>query len=80
MKRATLLLEDEIYKQAKILSQKKGQSLKRIVNDLLRFALNQNFERQQKKTPFEIPSHTQRKPNRNIDISDRNSLYDLLED
>ncbi|OGQ08251.1 MAG: hypothetical protein A3I69_05650 [Deltaproteobacteria bacterium RIFCSPLOWO2_02_FULL_40_36] len=78
MKRATLLLEDAIYRRAKALSKQRGVTLKEILNDLLRKALNYSFS-PSTSPKFKIPLYQGSGPRKGIDISDRNSLYDLME-
>lgn len=78
MKRATLLLDDAIYRQTKALSRRRGTTLKEVLNDLLRFALNVSSA--QKKVRFKIPLHKRNGPRPGVDVSDRNSLYDLMDD
>lgn len=77
MKRATLLLEDNLYDRAKKLSKERGQTLKEVVNELLRIGLS--AARSKKPVLFELPLyHTGPLPG--VDIADRNALYDLMED
>lgn len=78
MRRATLLLDDTIYERAKELSQKRGKTLKEVLNDLLRFAL-QAFPKE-KTSRLDLPLHKKNGPLPGIDIADRNSLYDLLDE
>lgn len=80
MKRSTILFEDGIYDQIKAYSQKEGSSLKDMINDLLRFALL-NFPKQKhkKSKKFKVPVHDTG-PLPGVDIADRGSLYDILED
>lgn len=80
MKRATLLLEDGLFSQAKILSRQQGKTLKEVVNDLLRIALS-TFAGREATAPkkFKIPENKHIKPLPGVDISDRNSLYDIME-
>lgn len=78
MKRATLLLEDSLYDRAKRLGKERGQTLKAVVNDLLRIGLNTAKPR--KTVLFKIPVHKGIGPQPGVDIADRNALYDLMED
>ena len=71
MKRATLLLEDGLYKQAKDLSKEWGTTLKEVVNELIRrglITLTQTPKRQKK---FNITVHKNVKPLPGVDPSDR---------
>lgn len=78
VKRATLLLDDAIYRRAKALGRERGKTLKETLNELLRFALNAMSSR--KTRALKIPLHKGSGPVGSIDIADRNSLYDLLGD
>lgn len=78
MKRATLLLDDTIYMRAKALGRERGKTLKEILNELLRFALNAVPARKAK--AIKIPLHKGSGPAGSVDIADRNSLYDLFGD
>jgi len=78
MRRATLLLDDTLYERAKELSIKKGRTLKEVLNELLRFALQALPK--EKVSQFEIPLHRKNGPQPGIDIADRNSLYDFLDE
>lgn len=78
MKRATLLLDDVLYDRAKKLSRERHATLKEVVNDLLRIALNLQPPVASKKH-FKIPLH-KNGPAAGVDIADRERLYDLLED
>lgn len=78
MKRATLLLDDAIYDRAKALSVKRGTTLKEVLNDLLRSALNVSPPKANSR--FTLPLHKNNGPRPGVDIADRNALYDLMED
>lgn len=78
VKRATLLLDDAIYMRAKALGRERGKTLKEVLNELLRFALNSMPGRRAK--TLKIPLHKGSGPVGSVDIADRNSLYDLLGD
>ena len=78
MKRATLLLDDALYNRAKTLSHQQGTTLKEVLNDLLRYALNRSPAKKQ--SSFKIPLHKKNGPRPGVDISDRNSLYDLMDE
>lgn len=78
MKRATLLLDDVIYERVKHLGRQRGTTLKEVLNDLLRMALN---AMPQKRFPkIKVPLHRKGTPIAGVDLADRNSLYDMLED
>lgn len=78
MKRATLLLEDNLYHRAKALSQKQARTLKEVINDLLRLGLNMTTEKRDMK--FEITPHKNNGPQPGVNIADREALYDLMDD
>ncbi len=78
MKRATLLLDDALYNKAKALSQRRGVTLKDVINDLLRTALN--YLPATKTSPVKLPLHKGNGPKTGVEISDRNALYDLLDE
>lgn len=77
MKRATLLLEDTIYVRAKQLSRQRGATLKEVLNDLLRTALNALATKEAR--PTALPLHRRNGPQSGIDLADRNALYDFLD-
>ncbi len=81
MKRATLLLDDALYRQAKALGRKEGKTLKEVVNDLLRLALNTLIGRTEatKTDHFKMPLHKGNGPRLLVDVSSRESYYDILE-
>lgn len=79
MKRATLLLDNELYRRAKILSKSRGSTLKEVINDLLREGLNSFQEKPKKPKPFVLPLHSGCQPIEGVDISDRNQLYDIFD-
>lgn len=78
MKRATLLLDDSIYLRARQLSQQRGTTLKEIVNDLLRKALNAT-SCTGTVTTMVVPLHRNNGPRPGIDLADRTLLYDVIE-
>lgn len=78
MKRATLLLEDQLYLRVKELSHRRGSSLKEVINDLLRLALN-TVALPKRTSGFKIPLHRGAKPNPAFDPSDRNT-WDILDE
>ena len=77
MKRATLLLDDVIYNRAKELSLKRGTTLKEVLNDLLRLAF-QSLPQPKRISIVKIPLHKRNGPFSGVDIADRHSLHDLL--
>lgn len=78
MKRATLLLEDELYRRTKALSKKRGVSLKEVINSLLREGLN-HIHSGEKAREFKLPLHQGLDPIAGVDIADRGSLYDVMD-
>lgn len=78
MKRATLLLNDEVYYHAKRLSQSKGMTMKQLINDLLVRGLK-SFQITHP-IKFVMPLHKKNVPVPGVDISDRDSLYDSVFD
>lgn len=73
MKRATLLLDDAIYDRAKALGRERGKTLKDILNELLRFALNGMATAKNKK--IELPLHQNSGPAAGVNVANRNNLY-----
>ncbi|MBI2346813.1 MAG: hypothetical protein HYV03_08075 [Deltaproteobacteria bacterium] len=78
MRRATLLLDDAIYSRVKQLSKQRGTTLKAVLNELLRRALNSVSTA--RAPHIRIPLHRGNGPQPGIDIADRASLDDLLEE
>ncbi len=79
MKRATLLLENELYQRVKALAREKGATMKEIVNTLVREGLN-HIGGARPKRSFELPLHKGLGPRPGVDISDREALYDLMDE
>jgi len=75
MARTTLVLDDNLFKQVKKKAADEGRSLQALVNDLLRRALTQ-----QEAKAFRLrlrPWKAEVQPG--VDISDRNSLFDVFD-
>ncbi len=79
MRRTTLLLEDALYDHIKALSVKKGTTIKEVLNDLLRFSL-QNLVKKTPEKKICFPLHRKNGPLPGVDIADRQALYDLMEE
>lgn len=78
MKRTTIVLENQIFARTKQLCKEQGRTLKEVINDLLRVALNTLPAKKPKK--FKMPLHRNNGPLPGGDIADRNALYDLMDD
>lgn len=75
MPRTTLVLEDSLFKKMKKKAADEGRSVQALVNDLLRRALAQPESK-----PFRLklrPWKAELRPG--VDISDRNSLFDVFD-
>lgn len=79
MKRATLLLEDGLFNQAKMLGRQQGKTLKEVINDLLRIALSALPVKKKTAPHVSIPLHAESKPQGAFDPSDR-STWDIIYD
>lgn len=81
MKRATLLLEDALYDRAKKLCRQRHQTLKDVINDLIRRGINSvaSTEKAEKAEKAVLPIHKKNGPRPDVDISDRDRLYDLMD-
>lgn len=78
MKRATLLMETELYRRAKALSKKRGVTLKEVINHLVREGLNR-LQTTAPQKPFSFPRHRGMEPVSGLNIADRESLHDILD-
>lgn len=74
MHRTTINLDEAVYLRVKGLARRKGKSLARTIEDLLRAALASG-------TPARVfpPIHRANGPQPGVDIADRERLYDLME-
>lgn len=72
------MLEDGLYNRAKKLGKQRDQTLKEVINDLLRLGLNMISSK--KTVKFSINVHKNNGPQLGINIADRNALYDLMDD
>jgi len=79
MHRTTLQLEDEIYQQAKALSRRRGVSLRTIINELLAHGLA-SAHTEPSDQRMKIPLIDDRRPLPGVDIADRSSLFERMED
>ena len=76
MHRTTINLDETIYKRVKIRAKRRGKSMARTIQDILRKELDENPKQH---TIPELPLHTHVGVRTNIDIADRDRLYDLME-
>jgi len=74
MHRTTINLDEAVYLRVKKLAQRKGCSLARTIEELLRTALGTPEHRD-----ATIPLHQGNGPLPGVDIADRERLYDLME-
>ena len=72
MKRTTVMLEDDIFRQIKTRAAKSGRSLKDSVNDLIRMGLNAGKAFDPAKLP---PLPTSRMGMKNLDLTSREDMY-----
>ena len=79
MKRATLLLEDELYRRAKALSKTLGTTLREVINHLIREGLHASQSKERPKS-FKLPVHKGLRPHEGVDLADRGSLYDIMDE
>lgn len=75
MHRTTVNLDEAVYLRVKKLAQRKGCSLARTIEELLRDALG----RPESGHDVELPLHEGNGPRPGVDIADRDRLYDLME-
>jgi Arc/MetJ family transcription regulator len=74
MHRTTINLDEAVYRRVKKLAQRKGKSLARAIEDLLRVALGSGTT-----VDVALPLHRGNGPLPGVDIADRERLYDLME-
>jgi hypothetical protein len=74
MHRTTINLDEAIYLRVKKLAARKGKSLARTIEDLLRGALSTRAG-----SPPSVPLHRGNGPLPGVDVADRDRLYDLME-
>jgi hypothetical protein len=74
MHRTTINLDEGVYRRVKQVARRKGMSLARTIEDLLRVALGSGTP--SGATP---PLHRGNGPLPGVDIADRDRLYDLME-
>jgi len=75
MHRTTINLDEAVYLRCKRLAERRGRSLARTIEDLLRAALHHGPVR----PPPPVPLHAGIGPCPGVDIADRDRLYDLME-
>lgn len=73
MHRTTISLDEAVYLRVRRLAERKGKSLARTIEDLLRTALAEGAA-----APPELPLH-RTGPRPGVDVADRDRLYDLME-
>ncbi len=75
MHRTTINLDEAVYRRVLRLAESRGKSLARTIEDLLRSTLDHKPAR----VP-ELPLHRGDGPLPGVDISDRDRLYDLMDE
>ena len=75
MHRTTINLDPAIYRRVKRLAERRGKSLARTIEDLLRKAMGDHAP----ESAPEIPLHCDNGPRPGVDIADRDRLYDLMD-
>ena len=75
MHRTTINLDESIYLRVKQLSARRGKSLARTIEDLLRVSLGTDGAAQ----PPELPKHVGNGPKPGVNIADRDRLYDFMD-
>lgn len=75
MHRTTINLDEAIYRRVRELAKRRGKSLARTIEDLLRGSLAQGGEPRR-----ELPLHSGNGALPGVDIADRDRLYDRMED
>lgn len=74
MHRTTINLDEGIYRRVIDLASRRGESMARTIESLLRAALASDEPRP------ELPLHRDNGPRPGVDIADRHQLYDLMGD
>jgi hypothetical protein len=74
MHRTTINLDEAVYLRVKKLARRKGKSLARTIEDLLRAAMDLGGSGE-----VSPPLHEDNGPRPGVDIADRDRLYDLME-
>jgi hypothetical protein len=74
MHRTTVNLDEGIYRRVRELARRRGQSLARTIEELLRSALSSGAS-----PSAEPPLHRGNGPRPGVDVADRERLYDLME-
>ena len=75
MHRTTINLDEAVYRRVKELARRKGKSLARTIEDLLRAAMGTGARTR----PSPPPLHRKNGPRPGVDIADRERLYDLMD-
>jgi hypothetical protein len=76
MHRTTINLDEAVYRRVVELARRKGKSLARTIEDLIRTALGSGAGTEAQLPP---PLHRDNGPQPGVDIADRERLYDLME-
>ncbi len=76
MHRTTINLDEGVYKRIMALTRKNRQPMARTIEALLRKAL----AGEQKRSVPTLPLHSDNGPQRGVDITDRDRLYELMEE
>ena len=74
MHRTTINLDEAVYRRVVRLAERRGKSLARTIEDLLRASFATGSP-----SPAEPPLHAGNGPQPGVDIADRDRLYDLME-
>lgn len=75
MHRTTINLDEAVYRRVKVLAEKRGKSLARMIEELLRRSLADT----KAAPPAALPLHRHNGPRAGVNIADRDHLYDLME-
>jgi hypothetical protein len=76
--RTTIELDDPLFRQLKVAAARRGESLKKVVNDCLRRGLAAPPERK-KKYVFNWKTGPRGRILPGVRLDDRNSLFDLMD-
>lgn len=78
MHRTTINLDEAVFLRVKTLARRKGKSIARTIEDLLRGALSSGSAAGSAERPIP-PVYAGNGPRPGVDIADRERLYDLME-
>ena len=73
--RTTLNLNDDLYREVKVVAAERGVSATSVIEDALRAALRSGVHTQRPELPVSLRSGGLRP---GVDLADRDQLYDLL--